>query len=137
MYNFWARFKYKRNRRRAEQLHFDLESYFSRPTFFHSLFASFTLVFLRLYLPFCTDFRRKRKTSFIKNQFEIYGGALNGFFRKTIPSKQDTHCKCDCCHFFRICRSNLIPCNFSLFFFFFFVCRLTPHPFIPSLVLKG
>lgn len=54
----------KRNRRRAEQLHFDLESYFTWSTFFLRLCA-FLALSAAFILSFCTDFWQ-RKTSFIK-----------------------------------------------------------------------
>lgn len=76
---------------------------------FHTRLPSFIFAILH-------RFSTKKKNFFYKNQFEIYGGALNGFFRKTIPTKQDTHCKCDCCHFF---FAYVVQTRFRAIFFIF------------------
>lgn len=64
---FWLWFRYNSGHRREEQLQFDLDSYC------WSFFS-----YLLFFLPFCSGFRLK-KNFFHKNQFQIYGGALNGF----------------------------------------------------------
>lgn len=115
MYNFLGQIQIQKEQKTCGTAAFRLRILFQSSDLF-----SFSLCVFHTRLPsfifaILHRFSTKKKNFFYKNQFEIYGGALNGFFRKTIPTKQDTHCKCDCCHFF---FAYVVQTRFRAIFFF-------------------